>query len=151
MGPHRPLSRQDSPEFKADLEKAKAEAFEADYKGKLVELTKAGKLVTAIKDSETLGDLTGRIGSFSFLQYAQKSTDPDRAKFMGDTNEALTNLSTGLLFFELELNRIEDADLEPPLPPMRNWRAIAPGLPSCARPSATSSTTSSKSCSTTSR
>ncbi len=104
----------DSPEFKAALDEAKALAvkFESDYKGKLVELTRAGKLITAIKDSETLGDLSGRIGSFSFLQYAQKSTDPDRAKFMGDTNEALTNLSTKTLFFELELNRIEDADLE---------------------------------------
>ncbi len=104
----------DSAEFKADLEKAKADAarFEATYKGKLSELTKAGKLIDAIKDSEKLGDLSGRIGSFAFLQYAQKSTDPDRAKFMGDTNEALTNLSTRILFFELELNRIEDADLE---------------------------------------
>ncbi len=104
----------DSPEFKAALDEAKSLAtkFEADYKGKLVELTKSGKLIAAIKDSETLGDLSGRIGSYSFLQYAQKSTDPDRAKFMGDTNEALTNLSTKTLFFELELNRIEDADLE---------------------------------------
>lgn len=104
----------DSAEFKADLEQARSLAakFEADYKGKLVELTKAGKLVAAIKDSETLGDLTGRLGSFAFLQYAQKATDADRAKFMGDTNEAITNLATRVLFFELELNRIEDADLE---------------------------------------
>ena len=104
----------DSPQFKADLEKAKADAarFEATYKGRLVELTKSGRLIEAIRDSEALGDLSGRIGSFAFLQYAQKSTDPDRAKFMGDTNEALTNLSTKVLFFELELNRIEDADLE---------------------------------------
>lgn len=104
----------DSAEFKAALDQAKAmaAAFEAKYKGKLSELTAAGKLIEAIKDSETLGDLTGRIGSFSFLQYAQKSTDPDRAKFMGDTNEALTALSTRVLFFELELNRIPDADLD---------------------------------------
>jgi oligoendopeptidase F len=121
----------DSAEFKGDLEKAKADAasFEAAYKGKLVELTKAGKLISAIKDSEKLGDLTGKIGSFSFLQYAQKSTDPDRAKFMGDTNEALTNLSTRVLFFELELNRIDDADLEaafaadPELARYRTWFA----------------------------
>ncbi|GLQ11831.1 oligoendopeptidase F [Devosia yakushimensis] len=104
----------DSKEFAVALDEAKnlAAQFEATYKGKLVELTKAGKLVEAIKASEVLGDLSGKIGSFSFLQYAQKSTDPDRAKFMGDTNEALTNLSTKVLFFELELNRIEDADLE---------------------------------------
>ena len=104
----------DSPQFKAALEEAKALAvkFEADYKGKLAALTKSGGLITAIKDSETLGDVSGRIGSYAFLQYAQRSTDPDRAKFMGDTNEALTALSTRVLFFELELNRIEDADLE---------------------------------------
>lgn len=119
----------DSAEFKAGLEEAKALAvkFEADYKGKLAELTKSGGLVKAIKDSEKLGDLTGRIGSFAFLQYAQKSTDPDRAKFMGDTNEALTNLSTRVLFFELELNRVEEADLQaaldrdPELARYRTW------------------------------
>jgi len=121
----------DSAEFKAGLEEAKelAAKFETDYKGKLVELTRAGKLLSAIKDSEALGDLTGRIGSFSFLQYAQKSTDPDRAKFMGDTNEALTTLSTRVLFFDLELNRIDDADLEaafaanPDLARYRTWFA----------------------------
>ncbi|KQN77260.1 M3 family oligoendopeptidase [Devosia sp. Leaf64] len=104
----------DSAEFKAALEEAKtlAAKFEADYKGKLADLTASGGLIKAIKDSEVLGDLTGRIGSFSFLQYAQRSTDPDRAKFMGDTNEALTNLSTRVLFFELELNRIDDATLD---------------------------------------
>jgi len=104
----------DSPEFKTAMDQAKSMAvdFESKYKGKLAELTASGKLIEAIKDSEALGDLTGRIGSFAFLQYAQKSTDPDRAKFMGDTNEALTNLSTRVLFFELELNRIPDAELD---------------------------------------
>ena len=121
----------DSAEFKAGLEEAKAlaAAFEGKYKGKLAELTRSGKLIEAIKDSEQLGDLTGRIGSFSFLQYAQKSTDPDRAKFMGDTNEALTTLSTRVLFFELELNRIGDAELDaaldkdPELARYRTWFA----------------------------
>lgn len=104
----------DSAEFKAALEESKrlAAKFESDYKGKLTDLTKSGGLIQAIKDSEVLGDLTGRIGSFAFLQYAQRSTDPDRAKFMGDTNEALTTLSTRVLFFELELNRVDDAELD---------------------------------------
>lgn len=121
----------DSPEFKAAMDQAKSLAteFESKYKGKLAELTKSGQLIKAIKDSEILGDLTGRIGSFAFLQYAQKSTDPDRAKFMGDTNEALTNLSTKTLFFELELNRIEDAaldaalDSDPELKRYKTWFA----------------------------
>jgi oligoendopeptidase F len=121
----------ESAEFKAGLDDAKARAvkFEADYKGKLVELTKSGRLIEAIKDSEALGDLTGRLGAFAFLQYAQNATDPNRAKFMGDTNEAITNLATKVLFFDLELNRIDDADLEaafandPELARYRTWFA----------------------------
>ncbi|MEO8685764.1 MAG: M3 family oligoendopeptidase, partial [Devosia sp.] len=121
----------DSPEFKADLERAQqdAAAFESDYRGKLDGLTRAGKLMEAIKRTEALGDLTGKIGSYSFLQYAQNTTDPDRAKFMGDTNEALTTLSTRVLFFDLELNRIDDAVLEaalagdPELARYRTWFA----------------------------
>ena len=121
----------DSAEFKAALQQAKDDAarFESDYKGKLVELTRSGKLLDVIRRSEALADLSGRIGSFAFLQYAQRSTDPDRAKFMGDTNQALTDLSTRILFFELELNRIEDADLEaafagdPELARYRTWFA----------------------------
>ncbi|WDR04885.1 M3 family oligoendopeptidase [Devosia rhodophyticola] len=107
-------SGRDSAQFKADLEKAAADAadFEEKYKGKLVALTKSGKLIEAIEATEALGDLSGKIGSFAFLQYAQNATDQDRAKFMGDVNEALTKLSTRVLFFELELNRIEDAVLE---------------------------------------
>lgn len=54
----------------------------------------------------------GRLGSFAYLQYAQNTSDPDRAKFMGDTNEKLTKFSTPLLFFTLELNRIDDAVLD---------------------------------------
>jgi len=104
----------DSAELKFDLDKARseAEAFEADYKGKLDDLARNGGLVEAVKRSEALADLSGRIGSFAFLQYAQNTQDPDRAKFLGDMNEALTTLSTRVLFFELELNRIEDGVLE---------------------------------------
>jgi len=104
----------DSAVLKGDLEKAKleAKAFEADYKGKLEALTKSGGLLTAIKRIEALGDLTGRLGSFAYLQYAQQTTDPDRAKFLGDLSQQLTDLSTGLIFFELELNRIDEAALE---------------------------------------
>ena len=93
----------DSPELKADLERAQAEskAFEADYKGKLEGLAKNGGLVAAVKRMEALSDLTGKLGSFAYLQYAQKTTDPERAKFLGDLSQQLTDLSTRLIFFEL--------------------------------------------------
>jgi oligoendopeptidase F len=104
----------DAPELKRDLKWAEdeAKAFEADYKGKLEALTKAGKLIEAIRRTEKLGDVTGRIGSFAYLHYAQNTLDEDRTKFLGDMSQKLTDLSTGLIFFELELNRIDDAVLE---------------------------------------
>ncbi|MDB5561925.1 MAG: Oligoendopeptidase, partial [Hyphomicrobiales bacterium] len=100
----------DAPQLKTDLARAKtdAEAFETDFKGKLESLAKSGGLLDAITRVEALGDLTGKISAFAYLQYAQNTADPDRAKFLGDTSEALTNLSSGLIFFELELNRIDD-------------------------------------------
>ncbi len=104
----------DSEAVRADLDWAKQEAraFEADFKGKLDSLARSGGLIEAIRRTEKLGDVTGRLGSYAFLRYAQDTVDPDRAKFMGDLNEALTDLSTRLIFFELELNRIDDAVLE---------------------------------------
>ncbi len=104
----------DSPELKADLSAAQAEskAFEADYKGKLDALAKSGKLIEAIKRYEALSDVTGKLGSYAFLQYVRNTQDPDKVKFMGDLSQALTDLSIGLIFFGLELNRIEEATLD---------------------------------------
>jgi oligoendopeptidase F len=104
----------DSPELKADLAAAQADAksFEADFKGKLEGLAKGGKLIEAIKRYEALGDLSGKLGSYAFLQYVRNTQDADKVKFLGDLSQALTDLSTGLIFFGLELNRIDEAVLE---------------------------------------
>jgi len=104
----------ESPELKAGIKQAQddASAFEATFKGKLEELAKNGGLVKAVVAYEKLGDLTGRIGSFAYLNYAQNTADPDRAKFLGDAQETLTNLSSKLIFFSLEMNRIDDGVLE---------------------------------------
>lgn len=104
----------DSPELKRDLEWAKTEAkaFEADYKGKLEALAKAGRLCEAVQRSEKLGDVTGRLQSFAYLRYALETTNPERMKFLGDLSQAITDLATGLLFWELELNKIGDDVLE---------------------------------------
>jgi oligoendopeptidase F len=104
----------DSPELRADLEAARGEAksFEADYKGKLDGLARSGGLLAAITRIEALNDITGKIGSYAFLQYVRDTQNPDRAKFMGDMDQALNDISTGLIFFGLELNRIDDAVIE---------------------------------------
>src|SRR6202790_4698424 len=119
-------------EVTRDLEKMDAEcvAFETDYKGKLAEQTAkqdGGKwLAGAIKRYEAIEDLAGRLGSYAGLVHAGDSVDAAISKFYGDFSERLTNASVHLLFFALELNRIDDAVIEramqtPELAHYRPW------------------------------
>ncbi len=102
----------EDPAFAADMRRGEedAKAFAETYKGKLAGLA-GGDLAKAIKAYEALSDLLGRAGSYAQLYYVGDTTDPARAKFYGDTSARLTNISTVLLFFELELNKITDDDL----------------------------------------
>jgi len=105
----------DSPELKRDLEKAGADAkaLKERYQGKLVGMARDGAaLADALEAYERLADLMGRLGSYSGLLYYADMTDPARAKFYGDVREKLTTASGEFLFFELELNQIDEADLE---------------------------------------
>ena len=108
----------DSPELKWDLENAETRcvAFEDDFKGKLAGLAAgpdAGKaLAAAVKRYEALDDTLGRVMSYASLRYAGNTTDAAVAKFYGDMQERITTASLHLLFFTLELNRIDDAKLE---------------------------------------
>jgi oligoendopeptidase F len=107
----------DSPELKRDLEQADADcaAFEKDFKGRLAELAAvpgAPGLLEAVRRYEAIGDLLGRIGSYSGLLHAGDSTDAAITKFYGDMSERITSAYSHLLFFDLELNRIDDAVLD---------------------------------------
>jgi oligoendopeptidase F len=107
----------DSPELAADIAQAgkDAAAFEACWKGTLAaeaEKGADGRLGEAIVDYEKLEDLIGRIGSYAGLLYAGDTSDPARAKLYGDVQEKLTDASSHMIFFGLELNRIDDAVME---------------------------------------
>jgi oligoendopeptidase F len=120
----------DSPELKRDLALAEADCvgFERDFKGKLAGLANEAPagLAGAVKRYEAIEDRLGRLGSYAGLIYAGDTTDPKIAKFYGDMNDRLTAASLHLLFFGLELNRIDDAVLdgamaEPALAHYRPW------------------------------
>jgi len=104
----------DAPEVARDLAKMDADcvAFETDYKGKLAEFTArddGGRwLAEAVRRYEAIDDLAGRLGSYAGLVHAGDSVDAAISKFYGDVSERLTAASTHLLFFGLELNRIDD-------------------------------------------
>ncbi len=117
----------EDPKFAGDMKRGEelAKAFAEKYRGKLASLSGEG-LAAALRDYEALSDLLGRTGSYAQLYYVGDTTDSQRGKFYGDASAKLTEISTLLLFFELELNRVDDAALEaamkvPALAHYRPW------------------------------
>ncbi|MCZ8185307.1 MAG: M3 family oligoendopeptidase [Beijerinckiaceae bacterium] len=121
-----------SPEFLADLDAMAAEcaAFAARYKGQLASLAArpdgAEALCEVIRTYEAIEDRMGRIMSFAGLIYASDTTKPAHGKFYGDTQEKVTAASSDLLFFQLELNQLDDALVDrlmakPPLDHFAPW------------------------------
>jgi oligoendopeptidase F len=108
----------DASEIARDLQKMDADctAFETDYKGKLAENVARDDggswLAEVVRRYEAIDDLAGRLGSYAGLVHAGDSVDPAISKFYGDVSERLTAASVHLLFFGLELNRIDDAVIE---------------------------------------
>lgn len=101
-----------APELTRDLDwlhKACAD-FAADYEGKLASLDAAG-LLECIRRDEAISTTAGRIMSYAGLRYYQLTTDGGRAKFMSDCQEKVTNSTTPLVFFSLELNRLDEGAL----------------------------------------
>ena len=127
----------DAPELKRDLDwlEEACAAFAADYEGKLADLDADG-LLDCIRRDEKISTVAGRIMSFAGLRYHQKSTDGARTKFLSDCQEKITAYTTPLVFFSLELNRLdeahlkalyaENADLARYAPVLRRIRAMQP-------------------------
>ncbi|MBW9116254.1 M3 family oligoendopeptidase [Rhizobium cauense] len=103
--------------FTGDMEKAgkQAIAFEEKWKGKLADAaTKKGAegIGQALKEYEALDDIIGRLGSFAGLTYFSDTSNPVNGKLYGDAQAKITEFSSHLLFFALELNRIDDAVID---------------------------------------
>ena len=98
-----------SPEIEADFKTAMTEAtvFSKTYRGTLGDLDGAG-LGEAIVRYEALGEILGRIMSYAYLVFTGDQSDPEVTRFFQTTQERVTDISTRLLFFALELNRLDD-------------------------------------------
>ncbi|MDE3078726.1 MAG: oligoendopeptidase F, partial [Paracoccaceae bacterium] len=103
----------DAPEFDRDMDwlDAACKSFAADYEGKLATLDAAG-LLACVQRYEAIDITAGRIMSYAGLRYYQNTMASDRAKFMGDTQEAVTDATTPLVFFSLEFNRLDEGHLD---------------------------------------
>ncbi len=117
----------DSPALTGDLARLAddAAAFHKRYEGKLADLS-GGALGAAVEAYEGMQELSGRILSYASLVHAGNLADPDIGRFYQTIQERTNTILTSLLFFTLELNRLDDAALEakeadPALARYRPW------------------------------
>jgi len=105
----------DSEPYKKDIARCKsdAEAFENQYSDKLAKtLAKNPRdIAMAIAEYEKIEEMMGRIMSFAGLAYMGDTSSSENAKAYGDAQEQMTLAGSHLLFFALELNRLDDAAL----------------------------------------
>ena len=99
------------------------QAFAHDYQGKVADLT-ASELAKALDQFEVIEEKLGRLSSYASLLFAQDSLDSVIGRFSQSINEQLTTISVGLLFFPLELNRLDDESLQQKLntPELQRWK-----------------------------
>ena len=117
----------DSPELETALERADrdAAAFAAKYAGHLATLPGAA-LATAIAAYEAIEEVLGRVMSYAQLLFSGDSTDATIGRFYQSMNERVTAISSHLIFFTLELNRLDETTLDakltdPALARYRPW------------------------------
>jgi oligoendopeptidase F len=103
----------ESPELKGDLEAAvqDANAFAGQYQDQVANL-EGGMLGVALAEYERQQERLGRIMSYAHLIYAGNVIDPETGRFFQTMQEKVNAIATVTLFFELEVRRIEEDDLE---------------------------------------
>ncbi len=103
----------DAPAIRADLEWAgtRAKDFNAAYAGRLAELD-GGEFGRAIARFETILERLHKIMSYAQLVFAGDMSNSERGRFLQTTQERYNAIYAEMLFFTLEINRIEDDVLE---------------------------------------
>ena len=99
----------DSKEFENDLSdlKLKIINFSKKYKGKLKDFIPS-KISSVISDFENIEELIGKIKSYIFLFYCTDQLNSKKTTFYQMVQEKLKVLESQLLFFTIELNKIDE-------------------------------------------
>ena len=103
----------ESKPLKDDLARMERETgqFHEKYKGKLVGLS-GKELAAAVAEYERIDEVLSRIMSYAGLVFSGAMDDAEIGRFYQSMQEQVTRLSTPLLFFTLELNKLPDETLD---------------------------------------
>lgn len=72
----------------------------------------ANKLYKALEEYENIQELQSKLGSFAYLKYAEDLSKDENVKFYQKITEELTKLSSNLIFFDLEVNKLDQSKLD---------------------------------------
>ena len=102
----------DSPELSAALSAAASAAsdFARRYKGRLKGLS-GRALGAAVAEYEAIEEAMARVMSYAQLLYAGNTSDAETARFYQNTLETMNAVAADLLFFALEINRLDEGAL----------------------------------------
>jgi len=103
-------SAPDGPDVARDLEAADAEAraIAERWKGRLAGIDGDG-LAEAVEAYERLRERLSRLMSYAGLLRAGDMSDPETGRFLQTVQERTTAISSHVVFFQIELNTIDDA------------------------------------------
>ncbi|NBC33405.1 MAG: M3 family oligoendopeptidase [Alphaproteobacteria bacterium] len=115
----------DSAALKRDIDDAgrRAAGFHDAYKGQVAALD-GEVLGAAVAEYEAIDEILGRIMSYAYLLYAGDMSDPAHGRFLQAMQEKATTISSHLIFFTLEINRLSEEALEEKLaaPALAHYR-----------------------------
>ena len=98
-----------NPKFLEDktLTIEKTNNFVKKYQNKVKRLSPE-EFFDAIVEYETTCELLNKGGAFAYLKYAENLNNPENVKFYKEFEVFYTNISTQLIFFELEINNLSN-------------------------------------------
>lgn len=104
-----------------------ADEFSRRYKGHVGKID-SEMLADALHELETIRNLRTRIGDFASLSRAISLDDETALNGAQDVDEELADIDSALLFFELEINRIDDRTMDALLGSSKALAYFAPWL-----------------------
>lgn len=101
------------PILKKDIENLETDtlSFEKKYKGNIESLD-AASFESALKKYEAIQDSMGKLKGYAYLLFSTHTQDSSITRFFQEIEEKITDISSHLLFFTLEINALEEESLQ---------------------------------------